>query len=112
MLHHDIINSIEIKNEEDWINFRRNMDEDELGWFERQAHEFAGRLLVPVDPITKLFRKAHADIMKKKSWMDKIDNQEIITIAASLLCKHFGVSADVIEKRLRKENTIRERLGL
>lgn len=112
VLHYDIIHDIEIEDEVDWIKFRLNMDEDELGWFERQAHEFAGRLLVPVDPLVKSFMKVRAIIVKKKSWMNRIDNQEIIAIAAPIICKHFGVSAEVIERRLRKEHTVQERLGL
>jgi Zn-dependent peptidase ImmA (M78 family) len=87
------------------------MDENELGWFERQAHEFAGRLLVPIDPLVKIYMHIRSDILKKVSWADKIDNKEIITIASPKIGDEFGVSADVIERRFQRESSVRERLG-
>jgi Zn-dependent peptidase ImmA (M78 family) len=48
VLHKDEIKSCEFRTEEDWIHFREDMSEEYLLWFEQQAYEFAGRLLVPV----------------------------------------------------------------
>ncbi len=36
----------ELSNIEDWIHFQKNIDDESFGWFESQANEFAGRLLV------------------------------------------------------------------
>lgn len=112
MLHREYIESLEINSGDEWIAFRLNMDEDELEWFERQANEFAGRLLVPIEPLVVIFPSVRDEITKKMSWMDKMNTEELITTAARKICNHFGISADVIERRLRKEETVRERLGL
>lgn len=112
MLHREYIESLKIKSDEEWIAFRLKMDEDEVERFERQANEFAGRLLVPIEQLVKIFPGVKNEITRKMSWQDEMTNDELITTAARKICIHFGVSADVIEIRLRKEQTVRERLGL
>lgn len=87
--------------------------DETLGWIETQASEFAGRLLVPVESLVEEFRTKRAQVLKKNSsWNTKpIDNEDMISMVAPLICKRFDVSSEVIEKRLRKEH-IFDYLGL
>lgn len=113
VLHRSTIDNQKFSNEEEWITFRIGINEETLGWIETQASEFAGRLLVPVESLVEEFRTKRAGILKKNSsWSTKpIDNEDMISMVAPLICKRFDVSSEVIEKRLRKEH-IFDYLGL
>lgn len=83
-----------------------NVVEATLGWFETQASEFAGRLLVPLDPLVEEFKSKRQSIIKKySSWSsNKINDDDLFSMVAPMICSKFDVSAEVIERRLRKEN--------
>ncbi len=106
MLHRSIIDHQKFKDEDDWIRFRMGIPETSLGWFEMQANEFAGRLLVPLDPLIEDFRLRRQDVLRKNSGFNsiKISDDELFSIVAPQICPRFGVSAEVIERRLIKEN--------
>ena len=89
-----------------WIRFRLELDDETLGWFETQASEFAGRVLVPVDPLVEEFRSKRNSILKKyASWDSKpLSDDDLFSMVAPMICGRFDVSSDVIERRLRKEN--------
>jgi len=113
VLHRSTIDNQKFSNEQEWITFRMGINDEALGWFETQASEFAGRLLVPVESLVEEFRVKRAGILKKNSsWSTKpIDNEDMISMVAPLICNRFDVSSEVIEKRLRKEH-IFDYLGL
>ncbi len=77
-----------------------------MSWFETQASEFAGRLLVPLDPLVEEFKLKRQIILRKYSsfYSEKLDNDDLFSMVAQLICNRFDVSAEVIERRLRKEN--------
>ncbi|MDO9341460.1 MAG: ImmA/IrrE family metallo-endopeptidase [Bacteroidales bacterium] len=106
VLHRSSIDGLKFSNETDWISFRMGINDETLGWFETQASEFAGRLLVPIDQLVVSFKEARSVVLKKySSWnAHKIDEDELFSIVAHLICSKFDVSAEVIERRLRKEN--------
>jgi Zn-dependent peptidase ImmA (M78 family) len=106
ILHRSTIDSQKFDDENDWIKFRIGLKDDTLGWFETQASEFAGRLLVPLDSLIEEFRLKRQVVIKKFSSWDspKINDDDLFSIIAPLICSRFDVSAEVIERRLRKEN--------
>jgi Zn-dependent peptidase ImmA (M78 family) len=106
ILHRDIIDKIKFKSDEDWKSFRMSLQEESNNWFESQAQEFAGRLLVPVDQLIVEYRKRRELILKSYAgWNSKkINEEELFSIAASTIAPIFDVSAQVIEKRLYREN--------
>ncbi|MEI8226346.1 MAG: ImmA/IrrE family metallo-endopeptidase [Bacteroidota bacterium] len=108
VLHRSSIDGLKFNNETDWISFRMGINDETLGWFETQASEFAGRLLVPLDQLVESFKEARSIIIKKyNSWnAPKIDEEELFSHIAPMICNKFDVSADVIERRLRKENVM------
>ena len=67
-LHSEEISQINFENAEDWIKFRNEMDETNLNWFEQQANEFAGRLLVPIDPLVEMLNTQRANIEKYRKF--------------------------------------------
>lgn len=106
MLHRSTIDHQKFKDEEEWIYFRTGINDETLGWFETQASEFAGRLLVPIDQLVEEFKpKRQIVINKHSSWNSpKINEDDLFSMVAPLICSRFDVSAEVIERRLRKEN--------
>lgn len=108
VIHRANIDMVRFKSEEEWIKLRISLTDEPLGWFETQASEFAGRLLVPIDQLVKAYKDVRAEIIKENSgWEDnKPDEEEIISLAAIKIAPKFDVSAEVIEKRLRKENVL------
>ena len=106
VLHREIIDTVMFSSEDEWKLFRMNLQDESLSWFETQASEFAGRLLVPLDPLVVAFRESRNEILKKNiAWnADKIEDEEMFTLTASIIAPKFDVSTGVIERRLRKEN--------
>ncbi|MCJ7446541.1 MAG: ImmA/IrrE family metallo-endopeptidase [Bacteroidales bacterium] len=106
VLHRSTIDSQKFANEGEWIKFRLAIDDDTLGWFETQASEFAGRLLVPLDTLVEEFKSKRQNVLKKySSWNSpKINEDDLFSMIAPLICGRFDVSAEVIERRMRKEN--------
>ncbi|MCX6255865.1 MAG: ImmA/IrrE family metallo-endopeptidase [Bacteroidia bacterium] len=106
VLHRSTIDSQKFNDEEEWMNFRLAINDETLGWFETQASEFAGRLLVPLDPLVEEFKSKRQSVLKKySSWNSpKINDDDLFSMVAPLICGRFDVSSGVIERRLRKEN--------
>ncbi len=110
VMHKDQINSCEFRTIEDWIHFYDDFSRDDLRWFENQANEFAGRLLVPKERLMVEIDNLRLMIEKFKSKYSNNDDILIETVAEKI-CSTFGVSFYVIKKRIKNEN-IFEELGL
>ncbi len=90
------------------MRFRLNLNDETPGWYETQASEFAGRLLVPVDPVAEEFKVKRSSILRKySSWDSKpLGDDDHFSMVAPLVCGKFDVSSEVIERWLRKENIL------
>ena len=75
----------------------------EYGWVEWQAYEFAGRLLVPSDALRDSYQAAiqTAKAAGYEKWLSA--DEAALDYIATRIAPKFGVSADVIAKRLRVE---------
>lgn len=105
VLHRDIYQGIGYGSVEEWIEFVQKIPEVQYGYVEQQAYEFAGRLLVPVDRL-RLELKAVADTAERAGFMKwDASGDAALEYIAGPLSRVFGVSSQVIEKRI-----IRERL--
>ena len=106
VLHRSNIDMVRFLSDDEWKAFRINLQDEPLRWFETQASEFAGRLLVPIDQIVYSFKEARGEIIKKNTSWDapKIDDDEMLSQISAKISPKFDVSAEVIERRLRKED--------
>lgn len=94
---------------QEWINCITEIADDDLEWFERQAHEFAGSLLVPRVKLIELVKKQSEQISDFIKKSDSEETKESVTIGISrLLSEKFMVSAKVIEQRIHKEKILEE----
>jgi Zn-dependent peptidase ImmA (M78 family) len=109
VLHKNILKHFEIRTPLQYYNFITNTDDKEYNSFEWQANEFAGRLLVPKRKLTEEF-----DIMLKKIkkanmyHLLKEEPSLVLESSAPQLCKPFGVSEDVIVRRVEREGLLKD----
>jgi len=103
ILHRDLYQNIHHNSVEEWIEFLQSIPEDQYNYLEQHAYEFAGRLLVPPERLKKELSIAvkKADKSGFMDWEKSGDAaREYI---ASSICRIFGVSSIVIEKRIIRE---------
>lgn len=102
VLHKKEIQLCRFRTPSAWIRFRDDFEEDDLYWFEQQAYEFAGRLLVPrqklIEEIERLTPKIEDFRLRGGS-----ESEQIVQAISRSICKTFAVSADVIARRIKSE---------
>lgn len=104
VLHSDIYKKLPYTTVEEWITFIDGLPEDQWSFIEQQAYEFAGRLLVPRSRLESEVKAAlveaeNAGFMK---WDESGDAAK--EYMANSICRVFGVSSQVIEKRMMRES--------
>lgn len=108
VLHKEEIQRCQFRTVEDWIHFREDMSEDDLFWFEQQAYEFAGRLLVPKQRLIKELENNREKIKQFRALSDPSDDEILIQAISRVICGKFGVSEGVIFRRIRNEKIWQE----
>lgn len=108
VLHSEEIQNCEFRTEEEWIRFREEMSEDDLLWFEQQAYEFAGRLLVPISQLKKELESNRDKIKEFIKIFGKNSEDILLQAISRIICSKFGVSEGVIFRRIRTEKVFSE----
>lgn len=103
-LHKDQYIKFGIDSPDSWKDFILNVPENEYRGFEWQANEFAGRLLVPYPEIESEMVKV-SKILTENNLLTflEMDPDAVLSRISPMLCKTFGVSTEVIEKRVKRE---------
>lgn len=83
----------------DWLNEHNGRKYD----FEREANEFAGRLLVPVDVLRECFDRMLPAMDVRYGRHTWVANAEIRSKTAELIAPRFGVHPIAIETRFDRE---------
>jgi len=104
VLHENEIRQCNFRTEKDWLHFREDMQEDDLFFFEQQAYEFAGRLLVPINQLRNSIDELKSKIEQYRSAINDENNDMLKEVVSRLICTKFKVSDGVILRRLRNEN--------
>ncbi len=104
VLHRYIYEQLDFDTVEEYTDFVLYMPDSEHRSFEWQANEFAGRLLVPPDVLHNEVSKVYKTL-EEKSLLQMVDKEpdEVLERVAPVLSKPFGVSEDVIVKRVHIE---------
>ena len=104
ILHRDIYGGLQHAGPREWFDYISAIPDVEYGWVEWQAYEFAGRLLVPPDALREAFQTAvqTAQAAGYSDWLAA--DEAAADYIATRIAPKFGVSADVIAKRLRVES--------
>jgi hypothetical protein len=109
ILHAEIYRGLEFHSIDEWVAFIECLPEDQWDFIEQQAYEFAGRLLVPIERLSAEVDAALriADLKGFQDWDASGDAAK--EYLATRLCRIFGTSSQVVERRLRRENLPPER---
>lgn len=100
ILHKDIYEQYKFKKIEEWRRFIENFPEKEYSWFEWQAYEFAGLILVPCTHLAKRLKYHIKKIKTLGIQLEEIIQDRVI----ELLAKDFVVSREVVQRRLLRDN--------
>lgn len=106
VLHKDLYTQFDHHSEREWIDLVQKIPQEEYNWLEWQAHEFAGRLLVPVDELRKFLLKFEKQIKTIKSLGLEISNLDVAEHIAPNFNNKFRVSAQVIARRINSEKLL------
>ncbi len=101
-LHREAFPAAALKTSEhflSWINQHNGRKYD----FEREANEFAGRLLVPLNVLTDCFEKMIPAMDAQYGRHVWVSNAEIRSKTAELIAPRFGVHPTAIETRFDRE---------
>lgn len=103
VLHSDLMKEIRFKDYSEWKQILRSLPGYFWGTVEKQANEFAGRLLAPRESIIQIIAEYQPSIKAAYSVVpDDIDSiREYLSIP---LAKRFIISEDAMKIRLIKEN--------
>lgn len=103
-LHKDKYSELDIESPQEWQESICQMTDKDYGHFEYQANEFAGRLLVPKEILIEELGK-HIQGVIDVGLGDYLKSQPDTVLAriSPSLCKPFGVSDQVISRRVERE---------
>jgi hypothetical protein len=103
ILHGELYRNLRHANLDAWRQFIQDIPEREYGWLESHACEFAGRFLVPSGPLRESFGEAVQIAMSAGFTEWDATGETALGFIANHICRRFGVSAEVIARRLRIE---------
>lgn len=106
VLHKDQIRLCNYRTPEGWMRFHDAFRSEELDWFEWQAREFAGRLLVPKDALEQEIRRMMPRVEEYRR-RGGTNGDRIIDIVSREVCSKFLVSPQVIVRRIESEQLAR-----
>lgn len=102
-LHRNEIQYLRPESFDDWSNTIDEIPNHTMDRFEFQANEFAGRLLVPRDKLEGSFELVKNELILMKDFFGGNYYSTFSFITPSL-AKYFGVSEQVMSKRLKNED--------
>jgi hypothetical protein len=88
------------------MHFYDDFRKEDLDWFEWQAREFAGRLLVPKAALESEIRNMMPQVEEYRR-RGGSNGERIIDIVARAICNRFRVSPQVVSKRIDSEGLSR-----
>jgi len=103
-LHREFYEGVTFETAEEWTEILLGIPETDYTNFEYQANEFAGRLLVPQEALVQELQNA-CDVMRQNRILDHIksDPYAVLSAISTRIGRTFGVSSDVIERRVERE---------
>ena len=104
ILHRDIFRAQRINSIDEYIEQIDELNEENWCGLEWQANQFAGFLLVPYHELEHRVDETLREIEKRNLAGFLLENgEEVSSQVAPFLGRYFGVSAEVIERRLYDE---------
>ncbi len=115
ILHRNVFKGRQIEGADDWVEFMMSLQEDDYSykWYEMQANNFAGLVLVPENRLEESIKKTIKSLHHKIEQAKKgLQNGEMIwEYLGEATADEFGVSAAVIDMRI-KFDKLKEKIEL
>jgi Zn-dependent peptidase ImmA (M78 family) len=105
VLHDYFYRQFSFRSVEDYLRFERDIPEERHRDFEWQANEFAGSLLVPREILSSEIDRVCERLKKSKGLIDLLrsEPETVLFRISPTVRRPFGVSDEVIERRIRVE---------
>jgi len=100
VLHESVFADVNYDSVDEWVKFVGNLPEREWRFLEGQAHEFAGRLLVPRPNLEAELEKAF-NVLKTNGLSPS--QPGVQGYVAESMTSVFGTSGEVLKRRFSKE---------
>jgi predicted SprT family Zn-dependent metalloprotease len=108
VLHAEQIGALSLNTDEEWKTAIQAIPARDYARMEFQADEFAGRVLVPRQPLLEMYQRSGE--LAKAHGIDLAEMQDTsLLYVAGWIAKRFDVSTDVVEIRLKREGIILSR---
>jgi Zn-dependent peptidase ImmA (M78 family) len=104
VLHREIYKKMIFTTPQEWKDFIDYLPESEYGSFEWQSNEFAGRFLVPYEALLARVNEL-PEVLRQVTLLNYLEKEPdaVLSRVSSFLRKPFGVSEDVIERRVKEQ---------
>lgn len=104
ILHRDFYDAVQYSSLVEWAQFQDAIDSDQYSWFETQAYDFAGLILVPEQRLFDEY-KIEVERLREQSYTFSKANFDMLNEYICIpLSKRFNVSQTVIRKRICKDD--------
>jgi len=105
ILHAELYPKQRFNDLDDYINFHRSKSDKAHKWFEYQANNFAGNLLVPALELRRFFDEQRLAYLKNHDPVITVRSAEYLKrVIADAAMEYFGVSENVISRRISDEH--------
>ena len=105
VLHKEVFTGLAHQSVDEWIDFTRRLPDEQYSYLEYHANEFAGRLLVPVEPLRRMVHEAIETARKSGIPAEMLRDRGAEYITRGI-AQRFLVSDQVIARRLQAEDDI------
>ncbi|ODS34252.1 MAG: hypothetical protein SCARUB_00626 [Candidatus Scalindua rubra] len=102
VLHKEIYQKAKFQGIKEWKDFINSISDDKHSWLEYQSYAFGGLVLVPHEHLEKL-TQSYVKFVRENKISLKENWDYVWDRIAAKLAKDFGVSTQVVEKRLGKD---------
>lgn len=104
VLHQEVQRQLEFSTIKEWKQVINSVSERDRGWFEWQAYNFAGLMLVPRESLRDSLKQA---VKRATEQGIALSSAEYADVSKDYVCnwlgRKFEVSAEVVSKRLEKD---------
>lgn len=103
VLHKSIFDQMPRGSIDEWVRFTLELPDKEYSFLEYHAYEFAGRLLVSPAALASEFEAVMAQVERSGLKRSELRDESHLGYLVKPIAAKFGVSSEVIERRLTKE---------
>lgn len=106
ILHESIYRSFAFNSIPEWRTLQAEIPPREYQYFETQANNFAGLVLVPACRLRESFDEARALAEKAGFSLSEIEEDAAVQYMAEWICRKYAVSAETVKIRIQRDSLL------